>query len=80
MERAMQEVVADVMYIKSEKFLISVSTPLELILVCHLKDLNKDSLGKWIQSHISTLRSRGFVPKKFYVDPHKSLALQTGDF
>jgi hypothetical protein len=52
--------VADVMHIASEKFLISVSSPLELLMTYHVKDLSKDSLGKGIQSHVSTLRSRGF--------------------
>jgi hypothetical protein len=73
MERTLQEVVTDVMYVASEKFLVSVSSPLELTMVCHVKDLSKESLGKGIQSHISTLRSRGFEPTKFYVDPYKSL-------
>jgi len=80
MERTVQEVVADVMHVASEKFLISVSSPLELLMTCHVKDLSKDSLGKGIQSHVSTLRSRGFEPIKFYVDPHKSLTALKGEF
>jgi hypothetical protein len=62
------------MHVASEKFLVSVSSPLELLMTCHVKDVSKDSLGKGIQSHVSTLRSRSFEPTKFYVDPHKSLS------
>ncbi len=80
MERTIQEVVADVMHIASEKFLVSISSPLELTLVCHVNDLSKESLGRGIQSHISTLRSRGFEPSKFFVDPHKSLKSLKGAF
>jgi hypothetical protein len=80
MDRTMQEVVADVMYIASERFVVSVSSPLELTMVCHVKDLTKDSLGKGKQSHISTLCSRGFEPTKFYIDPHKSLTSLMGAF
>jgi hypothetical protein len=74
MERTVQEVVADVMHVASEKFPVSVSSPLELLMTCHVKDLSKDSLGKGIQCHVSTLRSRSLEPTKFYVDPHKSLS------
>jgi hypothetical protein len=55
MERTVQEVVADVMHVASEKILISISLPLELTLVSHVIDLGKESLGKGIQSYISTL-------------------------
>jgi hypothetical protein len=80
MERTAQKVVADVMHVASDKFLVSVSSPLELLMTCHVKDVSKDSLGKGIQSHMSTLRSRVFEPTKFYVDPHKSLSALKGAF
>jgi hypothetical protein len=80
MERTLQEVVANVMYVASEKFVVSISSPLELTMVYHVKDLSKEALGKGIQSHISTLRNRGFEPTKFCIDPHKTLTSLKGAF
>jgi hypothetical protein len=72
-----QVMVADVMHVTGEKFLVSVSSPLEILLVKHVASLSVASLGAGVQSHINTLRSRGFEPIRVMIDPHKSLvALQ----
>jgi len=73
-----QDVVADVMHILDHRFLVGVSSPLELLLVCHIRSLSSSDLGTGVQKHFNTFRSRGFEPKRLYIDPHKSLvALQT---
>jgi hypothetical protein len=73
-----QELTADVMHLLDQKFIISVSSPLELVLICHVKSFQVDDLGTGVQTHLNTLRSRGFEPNRIHVDHHKSLvALQT---
>jgi hypothetical protein len=69
-----QELAMDVMHTAGEKFLVSVSSPLELTLICYLKSQNAEDLGAAVQSHLTTIRSRGFEPTKIYVDPHKTFA------
>jgi len=59
--------------VADQKLLISISSPLELVLVCHLKSLSRDDLGTRVQKHIITLHSRGFEPRRILVDPHKTL-------
>jgi hypothetical protein len=72
-----QVMVANIMHVAGEMFLVSVSSPLEIILVKHIASLSAASLGAGVQSHINTLRSRGFEPIRVMIDPHKSLvALQ----
>jgi hypothetical protein len=73
-----QEMVMDVMHIVGQPFLISVSSPLELTIVCYVSSLNKTDLGTGVQQHINTLRSRGFEPRAILVNPHKSLASLVG--
>ncbi len=67
-----QELAMDIMHTAGEKFLVSVSLPLELTLICHLESQNQEDLGTAVQSHLTTIRSRGFEPTKIYVDPHKT--------
>ena len=73
MQLTEQTMVADVMHVVGEKFLVSVSSPLEVLLTKHLASLSLVSLGAGVQSHINTLCSRGFEPKRIMVDPHKCL-------
>jgi len=80
MQLTEQVMTADVMHVAGEKFLISVSSPLEVLLVKHLNGLSRDSLGTGVQAHINTLRSRGFEPKRVMVDPHKSLVALQGAY
>jgi len=73
-----QEMVMDVMHIVGQPFLISVSSPLELTIICYVSSLSKTDLGTGVQQHINTLRSRGFEPRAILVNPHKSLASLVG--
>jgi hypothetical protein len=67
-----QDLVMDVMHVAGEKFLISICAPLGLLLVCHIESQTAPELGRGVQKHLNTLRSRGFDGKKIMVDPHKS--------
>jgi hypothetical protein len=67
-----QELVMELMFAAGEKFLVSISSPLELTLICHLKSQNTEDLGTAVQSHLTTIQSRGFEPKKIYVDLQKT--------
>jgi hypothetical protein len=75
-----QELVADVMHIAKEKFLISISSPLELLLIYHIKKQSAQKLGHALQQHVNTLYSRGFEPKCVLVDPHSMLVSLRGGF
>jgi hypothetical protein len=48
--------------------------------VTPLKSLAMEDLGSGVQSHISTLQTRGFNLVKLMVDPHKTLALLETSF
>ena len=75
-----QEMTADVMQAAGQKLLVSVSKPLGLLLVQPLQSLSRDSLGKGLQAHLNTLRSRGFDARRVYVDPHKTLVSLQGQY
>lgn len=66
------------MHILNQKFLVSISSPLELLLVCHVKSFSTSDLGTGVQKHVNMLQSKGFEPRKIYIDLYKSLvSLQT---
>jgi hypothetical protein len=80
MQFTSQEMTADVMHVAGQKLLVSVSRPLALTLVQPVPSLTKEMLGKALQAHINTLQSRGFEPRRVYVDPHKPLQSVQGSF
>jgi len=75
-----QELTADVMHVAGQKCLISVRKPLGLTLVRPVPSQTIEVLGKAMQAHINTLRSRGFEPRRIYVDPHKAFKGLEGSF
>ena len=75
-----QEMTADVMHVAGEKFLVSISKPLGLLLVKPLSSQAVEEVGSVLQQHINTLRSRGSTPRVIYVDPHKSLVALQGKY
>jgi len=75
-----QQLVADVVHVAGEKFLLSISSPLELLLVYHLSSLTAQELGNALQKNFNTLHSRGFEPKVVYVDPQSGLKSLQGSF
>jgi hypothetical protein len=68
------------LHISGQKLLVSVSQPLALTLVQPVPLLTKEILGKALQAHVNTLRSRGFEPRRIYVDPQKPLQSLRGSF
>ena len=80
MQVTSQEMTADVIYVAGQKLLVSVSRPLALTLVQPVPSLTKEMLGKALQAHINTLRSRGFEPRRICVNPHKPLQSLRGSF
>jgi hypothetical protein len=74
------EMTADVMHVAGEKFLVSISKPLGLLLVKPLSSQAVEEVGSVLQQHINTLRSRGLMPRVIYVDPHKSLVALQGKY
>jgi hypothetical protein len=51
----MQEMTADVMHVAGERFLVSISQPLGLLLVIHAGSLGAVELGVALQQHFNTL-------------------------
>jgi hypothetical protein len=72
--------VADVMHVARQKFLVSVSSPLELLMTYHIESQSTQELDNALQQHINTLRSRGFKPRRVLVDPHSSLVKLIGSY
>jgi hypothetical protein len=70
----------DIMHVVGERFLLSMSKLLGLLLVKHVNLLGVEELGTALQQHINTLRSRGFEPRVVYVDPHKTLVSLQGRY
>jgi hypothetical protein len=80
MQLTYQDMVMDVMHVAGQKFLISICTPLGLLLVCHVETQTAQELGRGVQKHLNTLRSRGFDSKRIMADPHKSFESLQGSF
>jgi hypothetical protein len=80
MQITYQDLTMDAMHVAGEKFLISICSPLGLLLVCHLKTERSQELDHGVQKHLNTLRSWGFDGKKITVDPHKSFEALQGSF
>jgi hypothetical protein len=71
---------ADVMHVDGERFLVSVTDPLNLTLQSLVENESRNALGIGLQSHLATLRSRDYEPRIVYVDPHSSFRTMTQDF
>ena len=71
---------ADVMHIDGHMFLVSVAAPLQLTLQSHTENESRTSLGMALQGQLGTFRSRGFVPRIVYTDPHSTFRAMTEDF
>eukprot|EP00557_Chaetoceros_sp_GSL56_P005694 CAMPEP_0176500028 /NCGR_PEP_ID=MMETSP0200_2-20121128/13286_1 /TAXON_ID=947934 /ORGANISM="Chaetoceros sp., Strain GSL56" /LENGTH=1532 /DNA_ID=CAMNT_0017898575 /DNA_START=170 /DNA_END=4768 /DNA_ORIENTATION=+ len=79
-ERKIQVLTSDVMFVNEETFLVSIATPLELLITSHVTSQSKPKLGESLQSHINLLRSYGFDVSLVRVDPQKALAGLKGNF
>ena len=63
-----QTLLIDVADFKGEKYLISVSKPMDLCLASHLPDQHKERIGTAIQGHITTLSSYGYRVRVIHAD------------
>ena len=80
-QRTMQVLMSDIMHVATEKFFISVSSPLELMIVSHLAgSLPKTICGKAMQAQLELLRSRSFEPEQVHVDQQHALAALKGSY
>ena len=75
-----QTLTTDIMYVGGEKFVVSLSEPLNLIIVAHVKTLGQITLGHAIQGHLDILNMFGFRARMIRVDPLKALAALYGRF
>jgi len=69
----MQEMVADIMHVAGAKFMVSLSSPLQIVLMVPTPSLSKIALGRALQQHIDLLRMFKFNARIVFVDPFKSL-------
>lgn len=76
-----QEMTVDIMSAGGQNLMISVSRPLGLTLILPTPSLTREALGRTLQAHVNTLRTRrGFEPRRVYVDPLKALSGLQGSF
>jgi len=69
----MQEMVVDIMHVAGSKFMVSLSSPLQIVLVMPTSSMSMQALGKAMQQHIDIIRMFGFNVRIVLVDPFKSL-------
>ena len=79
-QRKIQKLTSDVMYLMKLPFLVSIASPLELMISSTLASQTMTSLGQALQVQINLLRSRGFDTNLVIVDPLKSLKNLEGSF
>jgi len=68
-----QEMVADVMQVAGTKFLVTLASPLQILLVVPTPSMSGVALGRALQEHINLIRMFGFEVLIVFVDPFKAL-------
>jgi hypothetical protein len=63
----------DVMHIDGQRFLVTVCDPLQLTLQVNVERELQNVLGPALQGQIDLLHSKGFSPRRVYVDPQSAL-------
>ena len=61
------------MHVAGRKYLISLVTPLQVVLVVPVTSLSREALGRVMQQHLDLVRMFGFEVRIIFVDPFKSL-------
>ena len=61
------------MHVAGAKFVISLASPLQILLVIPTPSLSRLSLGRALQEHVNLLRMFGFDARIIFVDPFKPL-------
>ncbi len=75
-----QVLYSDVMHVDSNKFLITVCEPLQLVMQCRIERESQSKLGFTLQGQLNLLRSRSFVPTVVHTDPQSAFRALTGSF
>jgi hypothetical protein len=75
-----QVLYSDVMHVDSNKFLITVCEPLQLVMQCRIERESQSELGFALQGQLNLLRSRSFVPMVVHTDPQSAFRALTGSF
>jgi hypothetical protein len=68
------------MTVEGMHFLLSVASPLEIVLQSHVANQTVEVLGTALQSQIKVLRSYGFFVRLVRVDPQCALVKLRGSF
>jgi len=68
-----QEQISDIMHVAGRKYLVSLVTPLQVVLVVPVTSLSREALGRVMQQHIDLVRMFGFEVRIIFVDRFKSL-------
>jgi hypothetical protein len=64
---------SDVMHIDQSSFFVTVSEPMQLVMVNYIKNEDAESLGEALQEQLNLLRERDLKPEIVYVDPASGL-------
>ncbi len=73
------KVYSDVMHVDSQRFLVSVSDPLNLTMQSKIENESRTELGL-VLGQLALIRTRGFSPRIVYTDPQSSFCSMTQDF
>jgi len=71
---------ADIMHLEGNMFLVTVTDPLNLTMQCYIENEGRMALGMALQGQLALLKSRGFVPRIVYTDPHSTFWSMTQEF
>jgi hypothetical protein len=71
---------ADVIHVEGNIFLVMVADPLNLTMQCYVDNKGRIALGMALQGQLALLKSRGFVPRIVYTDPHSTFRTMTQEF
>jgi hypothetical protein len=63
---------ANVMHLEGNMFLVTVADPLNLTMQCCIENEDRMALGMALQGQLALLKSRGFVPRIVYTNPHST--------
>ncbi len=68
LNRELQKLYCDLFYIKEHAFLLSRSSPLDLIMVSNIKSKKTDEVESAIKDHLKNYIIKGFSIKEIYID------------
>jgi hypothetical protein len=71
---------ADLMFVDREPYLVTVSTPMHLVMVTHLGGTRSgEALAKTVKEHLNGYTSRGFVPHMLFSDNEGGIRVIVSD-